>query len=39
METIELDCEFCDGVGWLDRYTVPDECHICQGTGKIETEI
>jgi len=30
----QLDCDLCKGTGWNDRYTVTEECHICQGTGK-----
>jgi|AntDeeMinimDraft_5_1070356.scaffolds.fasta_scaffold04076_2 DnaJ-class molecular chaperone len=33
LDDIQLFCELCDGSGGNDRYTTPEECHICQGTG------
>ncbi len=34
--TLSEPCSFCNGTGyggWSTAYNVPEECHICHGTG------
>jgi hypothetical protein len=30
----QLVCDLCEGTGLNDRYTVQEDCHLCQGSGE-----